>query len=117
MQGRRISTEPFSSVRIEQLRNRLCAQLMASAGTPVSISRSEVQFLPEALVKNSVPLPFLGTLNSKFIPTFVQPPGGQLRARPKPPPDTPWMMILGSGMPSAKANPAQNNERTSSRHR
>src|SRR6266850_8515496 len=89
----RISTEPSSSVRIVQLKNRLCAQLMASAGTPFSISFSEVQFLPDALVQNSVPCPFSGTVKLKFIPTSVQPPGGQLRAVP--PPSTPRMMILG----------------------
>src|SRR5216683_6930486 len=58
----RISTAPLSSVRIVQLKNRLCAQLMASAGTPFSISFSEAQFFPDALVKNSVPFPFSGVL-------------------------------------------------------
>src|SRR5882672_3280433 len=106
---RRISTEPSLSVRIEQLANRFCEQLMASAGTPFSISLSEVQFLPDALVKNSTPCPFSGTVKLKFIPTFVQPPGGQLRAVP--PPSTPRMMILGSLMPSAKANPVHSSAR------
>ena len=42
-------------------------------GTPVSISESEVQFFPLALVKNRKPLPCFGVSKVKLIPTFWQP--------------------------------------------
>src|SRR6266850_4106424 len=115
--ARRICTEPSSSVVTVQLRNRLCWQLTAAAGTPVSISFSEVQFLPDALVKNRVPVPCLGVVNSKFIPTFLQPVSGQRESGPAPPPFTPRIMILGSFIPSAKAKPVHSSARETSRQR
>ena len=43
-------------------------QLTSAAGTPDSISESEVQFFPLALVKNKVPDPPFGTLKVKVDP-------------------------------------------------
>ncbi len=72
----RISTEPFAKVFVEQLWNMLARQVMSAADTPVSINVSEVQFFPLVFVKNSAPLPPLGELKVKLMPTSVHPFGG-----------------------------------------
>ena len=71
MPDRRISTEPFSKVFVEQLVKKDCWQLMSIAGTPFSISASEVQFFPLAFVKYKKPLPDSGMVKLKFKPTFT----------------------------------------------
>src|SRR5215470_20005 len=103
----RISTEPSFKVVTVQLRNRFWEQLISSAGTPFSMSFSEVQFTPEVFVKNTAPRPFSGVLNVKLSPTFVQPCWHEL-ALADPPPCTPRMTILGSLIPSANAKLVQN---------
>jgi hypothetical protein len=76
---------------------------MSIAGTPFSISVSEVQFTPELLVKNSVPEPLFGTPKLKFNPTLVQPCGGQCDIIANWLALAPRMMIFGSLIPSANA--------------
>src|SRR5581483_9738684 len=72
-------------------------QVIALAGTPVSVRRSVNQFVCEAFWKNKVPVPLLGTPKLKLVPTWVQLPvqTGSL------------MMMVGSGMESANAAVAQ----------
>jgi hypothetical protein len=73
---------------------------MSAAGTPVSISASEVQFCPLLLVKNRLPDPLAGTVKLKVSPVILlHPPTGHTAELPP----APWMMICGSPIPSANA--------------
>jgi hypothetical protein len=74
---------------------------MSAAGTPVSTRVSEVQFFPLSFVKYKKPFPDFGMVKEKFTPTPWQPEGPQFSGVF--PPLTPWIMILGSLIPSAKA--------------
>jgi hypothetical protein len=82
-------------------------QEMALAGTPDSISLRLVQLTPELLAKNSVPLPPVGEVKVKCVPTGVQ----------VPPHTGSLMMILGSGTELAKAAALVNTDASTSKMR
>lgn len=69
-------------------------QEIALAGTPLSTSFRLVQVTPEVFEKNSVPVPLLGDVNVKCVPT-----GAQLGT----PQTGSFTMIFGSGTEFANA--------------
>lgn len=77
-----------------QLANAVEVQVITFAETPLSVSFRLLKFTPEALVKNRVPCPLLGTPKVKFCPTEMQPGVGQAGSR---------MMMVGSRLESANA--------------
>ena len=82
------------TVETVQLANAVVVQPITFAETPLSVSLRLLKFTPEALVKNSVPCPLLGTPKVKVWPTEMQPGVGQAGSR---------MMMVGSRLESAYA--------------
>src|SRR5438105_10227773 len=84
------------AVETEQFANTSVTQVIALASTPDSVSFRLNQSKPEALLKNSAPVPSAGVPKAKFSPTGVQPcPQGGSR-----------MMMVGSVIESAWAKAA-----------
>src|SRR5438046_735104 len=66
---RMVVTPPI--VETEQFAKAVVMQVIALAATPLSVSFRLNQLMPEALVKNKVPKPLLGTPKLKFDPTEI----------------------------------------------
>src|SRR5437764_7299942 len=94
------------TVETEQFAKAVVMQVIAFAATPLSVNFRLNQLTPEALVKNNVPKPLLGTPKVKFVPTEMHPPLGQAGSR---------ITMVGSSTESAKAALAQSATITTSK--